>query len=46
VTGQIIVIERPEDAAAELRGLASDVPRARSLVEELLAERRHAAAIE
>lgn len=46
VTGQTLVIERPEDTAAELRGLVSDVPRARSLVDELLAERRWSAATE
>lgn len=46
VTGQRLVLERQEDAAAELRGLASDVPRTRSLVDELLAERRAAAAAE
>jgi len=46
VAGQRLVLERQQDAAAELRGLASDVPRARSLVDELLAERRLAAAAE
>ena len=46
LTGQRLVLERQEDAAAELRGLASDVPRTRSLVDELLAERRAAAAAE
>ncbi len=46
VAGRRLVLERQEDAAAELRGLASNVPHARSLVEELLAERRLAAANE
>jgi AbrB family looped-hinge helix DNA binding protein len=39
-----LVLERQQDAVAELRGLASSVPGARSLVDELLAERRVAAA--
>lgn len=42
--GRRVVLERQQDAAAELRGLASPVPEARSLVDELLAERRLAAA--
>jgi len=46
VAGQRLVLERQEDAVAELRGLASNVPRSRSLVDELLAERRLAAAAE
>ena len=46
VAGHRLVLEREEDAAAELRGLASKVPRSRSLVDELLAERRLAAAAE
>ena len=46
VSGQRIVLERQQDAAAELRGLATSIPRSRSLVEELLAERRVAAACE
>lgn len=41
--GQRVVIERQQDAAAELRGFAASVPEARSLVDELLAERRLAA---
>jgi len=45
LTGRRLVLERQEDAAAELRGLASEVPQARSLVEELLAERRLAASV-
>lgn len=44
VTGQRLVLERQQDAAAELRGLAASVPTTRSLVEELLADRRSAAA--
>ncbi len=39
-----VVIERQQDATAELRAFASSVPRTRSLVDELLAERRLAAA--
>lgn len=42
--GRRVVLERQEDAVTELRGLASSVPRTRSLVEELLAERCLAAA--
>ena len=38
-----LVLERPGDAVAALRGLAAAVPRTRSLVDELLAERRTAA---
>ena len=45
-TGQRLVLERQQDAAAELRGLATGIPRSRSLVDELLAERRVAAAQE
>lgn len=46
VTGGRLVLERPGDAARELRELGSAVPRNRSLVDELLAERRAAAATE
>lgn len=46
VRGVRLVLERPQDAAAELRGLAKDIPRSRSLVDELLSERRVAAAAE
>jgi antitoxin PrlF len=38
--GGRLVLERPGDAVSELRGLAAAVPRSRSLVDELLAERR------
>jgi hypothetical protein len=38
--------ERPQDALTELRALSRDVPRSRSFVDELLAERRLAAATE
>jgi antitoxin PrlF len=44
LAGRRLVLERQQDAAAELRGLASRVPQTRSLVDELLAERRLAAA--
>lgn len=41
-----LVLERQQDAVAELRGLAGDLSKSRSLVEELLAERRLAASTE
>lgn len=44
LVGHSLVLERQVDAAAELRGLASEVPKKRSLVEELLKDRRLAAA--
>jgi AbrB family looped-hinge helix DNA binding protein len=44
LVGQRLVLERQQDAADELRGLASNIPKTRSLVDELLAERRMAAA--
>jgi AbrB family looped-hinge helix DNA binding protein len=44
LVGHSLVLQRRQDAAAELRGLASGVPRTRSLVDELLEERRLAAA--
>jgi AbrB family looped-hinge helix DNA binding protein len=46
LAGQRLVLERPLDAVAELRGLGASIPRTRSLVDELLAERRAAAASE
>lgn len=46
LAGQRLVLERQQDAVAELRGLGSRVPKTRSLVDELLAERRRAAAVE
>jgi AbrB family looped-hinge helix DNA binding protein len=46
LTGRQLVLERQQDAVAELRGLAAGVPPTRSLVQELLAERRAAAAAE
>ncbi len=45
LVGRSLVLERPQDAARELRGMASEVPRTRSLVDELLSDRRHAATI-
>jgi hypothetical protein len=38
-----LVIERPQDAVSELRRLGSGLSSSRSLVDELLAERRAAA---
>lgn len=46
VAGRRLVLERQQDAVAELRALGRDVPKSRSFVEELLAERRLAAARE
>jgi antitoxin PrlF len=43
MAGRRLVLERQQDAVAELRGLAVDVPKARSLVDELLADRGVAA---
>ena len=44
ISGGRLVLERPEAAVAELRLLGAAVPAGRSLVDELLAERRAAAA--
>ena len=45
MAGPRLVLERQQDAVAELRALGH-VPKSRSFVEELLAERRFAAAVE
>jgi hypothetical protein len=42
-TGRRLVLQRQQEAVDELRRLGADVPTSRSLVEELLAERRAAA---
>jgi AbrB family looped-hinge helix DNA binding protein len=46
LAGGRLVLERPRDAVADLRRIGRAVPRERSLVDELLAERRAAAAAE
>ncbi len=46
VAGRQLVLERQQDAITELRQLASSVPKERSLVDELIADRRLAAAAE
>ena len=46
MAGPRLVLERQQDAVAELRSLAGDVPKSLSFVEELFAERRLAAAAE
>ena len=46
LSGPRLVLQRQQDAVAELRALAGGVPGSRSLVDELLAERRLAAAAE
>jgi len=46
LAGRRLVLERQQDAVAQLRAMGSNLPRARSLVDELLAERRVAAATE
>jgi AbrB family looped-hinge helix DNA binding protein len=46
LAGGRLVLERPQDAVADLRRIGRAVPRERSLVNELLAERRAAAATE
>lgn len=43
VSGRRVVLERPQDAVAALRSLGAKVPSSRSLVDELLTERRRAA---
>jgi hypothetical protein len=43
LTGSRLILERQQDAVADLRALAQDVPVSRSLVDELLADRRLAA---
>ncbi len=43
VAGQRLVLERPHDAVTALRGFAATVPSNRSLVDELLEERRREA---
>lgn len=44
--GPRLVLERPQDAVSELRSLGRSVPQTRSLVDELLADRRAAAEVE
>ena len=46
LAGTRIVLQRQQDAVAQLRALGAAVPATRSLVDELLAERRIAAAAE
>ena len=46
VDGDKLILQRPEGAVAALRRLGDSIPRTRSLVDELLAERRLAAAAE
>jgi AbrB family looped-hinge helix DNA binding protein len=46
LTGKRLVLQRPQDAVAELRALGSAIPLSRSLVDELLVDRRAAAASE
>ena len=46
LTDARLILERPRDAVSELRRLGASVPDQRSLVEELLAERREAVAAE
>jgi antitoxin PrlF len=46
LAGRRLVVQRQQDAVEELRGLANKVPKTRSLVEELLAERLAAALAE
>ncbi len=46
VVGRRLVLEQPEDAVTELRRLGAGIAKDRSLVDELLSERRVAAASE
>ena len=46
LAGARIVLQRQQDAVSELRRVGATVPQARSLVDELLAERRVAATAE
>ncbi|MGH3627395.1 MAG: AbrB/MazE/SpoVT family DNA-binding domain-containing protein [Sciscionella sp.] len=46
VAGPRLMLERQQDAVDELRALARDVPKSKSFVDELLEERRLAAAAE
>jgi antitoxin PrlF len=46
LAGPRLVLERQQDAVAELRQLGKGLPQSRSLVDELLAERQLAAASE
>lgn len=46
IAGGRLVLQRPRDALSELRQLGETVPQTQSLVDELLAERRAAAATE
>jgi AbrB family looped-hinge helix DNA binding protein len=46
LAGTRLVIERPGDAVAELRQVAAAIPPTRSLVEELLLDRRAEIALE
>ena len=46
VAGARLVLQREQDAVDELRALGKDVPKSRSFVDELLAERRLDAAAE
>lgn len=45
LSGAEIILQRPQDAAAELRGLVAPARTGRSLVDELLSERRAAARV-
>jgi len=46
VDGDKLILQRPESAVVALRRLGESIPPGRSLVDELLAERRLAAAAE